>query len=74
MTNSQNLTKSYTAKSKRQTVKDEMRALIPFMRNVKTKAGAAARLKYHSLAVSIKLESSIPPWIIQAAREQGVQA
>lgn len=69
----QNSTKSYTAKSKRDTVKDEMRSLIPFMRNPETKAGAAARLKYHTLAVSIRLESSVPPWIIKAAREQGVK-
>ena len=66
------MTGSSTAK--RETVKAEMQALIPRMRRAATKEAAAARFKFHKLAVSIKLESSIPPWVIQAAREQGVQA
>jgi hypothetical protein len=54
-------------------VKAEMQNLIPLMRDVRTKTGAAARLKFHTLAVQIKLESSIPPWVIKAAKDQGVK-
>lgn len=56
----------------RSRIRKEMRALIPRAKDLDTKEGAGARLLFHRLAVELRLESSVPPWVIEKAREQGV--
>lgn len=57
----------------RERIRREMRALMPRAKEIDTKAGAGARLLFHRLAVELRLQSSVPPWVLENAREQGVQ-
>ena len=51
----------------------EMKRLIPVMRNLEAAAGAKARLLFHKLAVIRGLQRDVPKWILENAREKGVQ-
>lgn len=57
----------------REKLRAEMKRMLPLIRDWQSPAGARSRLLFHRLAVKAGLQAVVPPWIIENAREKGVQ-